>query len=174
VNRTTPLTGVSGTIHDEMRTVRTPSGDEWKVGRRWLGRRTRLPRWRRATDLGIDGFDAASLLDFDSGIAVGIALLVIGVLALFVLIPLLLFGIELIAVGAVLAAGILGRVLLGRPWTIEARNLQSNVTRTWEVSGWQQSATTIGEISATLAAGGQLPHPRESEMLSAHLTGRED
>jgi hypothetical protein len=157
-----------------MKTVRTPSGDEWQVGRRWLGRRTRLPKWRRAGDLGIEGWDAASLLEFDSGIAVGVALLVIGVLAVFVLIPLLLFGVELIAVGAVVATGILGRVLLGRPWTIEARNRHTGESRTWQVSGWRQSAATIGEISASLAAGGQLPTARQSETLLVHAVRSEE
>lgn len=38
-----------------------------------------------------------------------------------VVVPLLLFGIELIVLGLVVAAGIVGRTLLGRPWNCHGR-----------------------------------------------------
>jgi hypothetical protein len=55
--------------------------------------------------------------DFADGIAILIGALVVAV----ALIPLLMFGIELILVGVLIAAGILGRGLLGRPCVVEAR-----------------------------------------------------
>jgi hypothetical protein len=140
-----------------MRTVHSPSGDEWKVGRRWAGRATGRPKWRRFS--GVDGFDAAGMLDFDSSLPVVLGLIAVAVLTVFVLIPLLLFGIELIALGLVISAGIFGRMLLGRPWTIEATNVRTGETRTWHVSGWRQSASTIDDITSTLSSGGALPPP---------------
>ncbi len=72
------------------------------------------------------GTDAAetffSVPNFGGLEDLGVILLVIAALAVFALIviPLLLFGIELILLGLLIAAGIAGRTLLGRPWVVMA------------------------------------------------------
>lgn len=75
-----------------------------------------------------------------------------------ILIPLLLFGIELIVLAMILAAGIVARSMLGRPWIVQAtpRTNQSEIL-TWKVKGWRHSTELIDEVATSLAAG--LPPP---------------
>jgi hypothetical protein len=98
----------------------------------------------------------------------GAVLIIAGVLVLaLVLVPVLLFGIELIIVGCVLAAGLAGRILLGRPWTIEARIVRpagSGRQLEWSVPGWRHSGKVIGEIAYELAAGRE-PTPQARQLL---------
>ena len=96
----------------------------------------------------------------DTGDLESILLVIVGLIVLVcVVIPLLLFGIELIAVGAVgcvLAASLTGRLLLGRPWVVEARPLAlADDRRVLErkVSGWRRSNRLIGTIVSELSAG---------------------
>lgn len=140
----------------------TPSGEQWRVGRRWVTRG--LPRWRKvpagkatAEALGLP--DVQGPEDLAVALAVTVGVLVVAV----VLIPLLLFGIELILLGMVVAAGILGRGLLGRPWIVEAR-LVGNPAHsfTWTVRGWRRSTRVIDEALASLSAGLE-PAPAEAE-----------
>jgi len=79
-----------------------------------------------------------------------------------VVIPLLLFGIELILLGLLIAAGIVGRTLLGRPWIVRAAPLGSRVEElSWRVVGWRRSNRVIEEIVASLSAGHD-PSPAEA------------
>jgi hypothetical protein len=77
-----------------------------------------------------------------------------------VLIPILFFGLELVIVGALLAAGLLARTLLGQPWIVEATSidpLSSGRCLEWRVRGWRRSQAFIAEIAAELAAGNEPP-----------------
>jgi hypothetical protein len=76
-----------------------------------------------------------------------------------VLIPLLLFGVELVIVGCLLAAGILARLLLGRPWLIEAQLIDGARILEWQVSGWRRSQRLIEQVASDLEAGRE-PAPR--------------
>jgi hypothetical protein len=81
---------------------------------------------------------------------IALALVVIAL----VLVPLLLFGIELILLGLLVAAGIVGRTLLGRPWIVQAiPSGEKADTLTWSVVGWRQSARVMEEIATSLEAG---------------------
>jgi hypothetical protein len=144
----------------------TPDGVEWRVGRRWMTRRVRRSwAWRRDT-----GSDLLASGSFPGGDWAGgleeAALILVGVIVIaLVLVPVLLFGVELIVVGCVLAASLAGRVLLGRPWTVEARSLGSAGSERqleWSVPGWRRSGKVIGEIARELAAG------REPAPMSTH------
>jgi hypothetical protein len=141
--------------------VTTPSGVDWHVGRRWLLRRVGVPfseRRERAHDVtGLtwrDGFNQV-----DGG---GTFLIIAAVVAvILVVLPLLLFGIELIIVGVVLAATLLGRVVAKRPWVIEARSLDpwaADRVLEWRVTGWRRSQRLIDEIVSDLATGRE-PNP---------------
>jgi hypothetical protein len=160
------------------RSVTTPAGDEWRIGRRWISRG--LPRWRkvrigkpRAGDVAEAAWwsisppdlgDVAALDDFAAAIALVVAAVVVAV----VLIPLLLFGIELIIVGFVIAAGILARGLLGRPWVVQATPVGSaSESLIWRVPGWRRSGRLIDEVAASLT-NGLKPEPAEAaELISA-------
>lgn len=141
-------------------------GMEWRIGRRWIGRG--LPRWRkvrfgkpRAGETaeaalmfpGIGGVD-----DIGAAVLVVVAVAVIAV----VVVPLLLFGVELIVLGLVIAVGIVGRALLGRPWVVQAVPVDGDAQAVaWRVSGWRRSARVIEEIVAALDAGRD-PVPAEA------------
>jgi hypothetical protein len=138
------------------RRVTAPTGIEWRVRRRWVSRR--LPRLRHvsgdaAGDVALGSgnwlpVDVGGLSDLEGWLVVVIALVVI----VFVLIPLLLFGIELIIVGVVLATGMIGRLFLGHPWIIEA-NSNGGQVLTWQVSGWRHSRRALDEVARALAVG---------------------
>ncbi len=103
-----------------------------------MGRRA--PRLRRVSgDAAGDianwvPFDIGDWGDLEAAIAIAIALLLI----VFVVIPLFVFGIELILVGVAVAASIIGRLLLGRPWIVAAERGDKGETVLWEVSGWRR------------------------------------
>ena len=143
------------TVRLDARTVSAPTGTEWRVRRRWVSRR--FPRLRRVS--GEAAGEVASQggwLPIDIGdagdLGAWLAAIAVVVLIIFVLVPVLLFGVELIIVGALLASGMIGRLFLGRPWIIEA-NSSGGETLTWEVSGWRQSRHALDETARALAAG---------------------
>lgn len=138
------------------RVVETPGGVKWRIGRLWAGRR--LPRWRRVR-LGDAGAEAAWSLPIPDGgspedLAAGVVILVGAVVFAVVLIPLLLFGIELIILGLLVAAGILGRALLARPWVVRAIPASGHdAALGWKVTGLRRSGRVIDEVAAALTSG---------------------
>ncbi len=83
-----------------------------------------------------------------------LASIVVGVVFVFVLIPLLLFGIELIIAGLVVAGGIAARSVLGRLWIVQAiPKGNPSDTLSWEIKGWRRSGQLIEDIAAELSAG---------------------
>jgi hypothetical protein len=140
------------------RTVHTPAGVEWRVGRRWLSRR--LPHWRKvrmgkpragdAAEAVLTIPDFGGLDDLGAAVLVVVAVVVVAV----VVVPLLLFGIELIVLGLVVAAGIVGRALLGRPWVVQAAPADGEAhVLAWKVGGWRRSARVINEVATALNSG---------------------
>jgi len=149
------------------RRVTTPSGMEWRVARRWSSRR--LPRWRRVklgegaertADVAwsIPPLDIGGLEDLEALIAV----VAVAAILVLVVIPLLLFGIELIVLGLLVAAGIVARSMLGRPWVVQATpSGDSAGALAWEIKGWRRSSQLIESVSSELASG-LTPSPAES------------
>jgi hypothetical protein len=136
---------------------------EWRVGRVWISRR--MPRWRRVR-VGGAASEAAWFTTPPDGdleaLALWVSLFVGTLVVAVVLIPLLFFGIELVALGLILAVGILGRALLGRPWVVRAVPLSGqDAELAWSVSGWRRSERVIEEVLASLASG-MSPAPAEA------------
>lgn len=78
---------------------------------------------------------------------------VVGLLLLVIVLPfVLLFGIELLALLLVLPFAVLGRVLFGRQWHIEARR---GFTPQWEAPAgtWSASGERIREVAAAIERG---------------------
>ena len=69
-------------------------------------------------------------------------------------VPLLGIALEFVVLFLLLSTGIVGRVVLRRPWIVEAVNLDSpERSASFAVKGWRRSGETIdalkGEIQAT-------------------------
>jgi hypothetical protein len=75
----------------------------------------------------------------------------------FIVVPLLLFGIELILLGSILAVGLVGRSLFGKPWTVAAtRTGEEAPVALWRVREWLASNELIDQICIDLEVRGQL------------------
>jgi hypothetical protein len=151
-------------LHVGPRRVVAPDGVEWRVGRRWSTRRFGWT-WKRrgiASDALSGLGQGVGGVDFQGGALVVVAALV----AALILIPLLFFGVELIILGALLAAGVVSRVLLRQPWVIEARSsdpLTSVRQLEWRVIGWRKSRRLIDQVVSELAAGREPPQSMLSQ-----------
>jgi hypothetical protein len=137
------------------RVARTPGGQRWKVRRLWL------PRLRQRYELaGGEGFNIASTAAGDSLVALAI---IVGAAALAlvvaVLLPYVFFALELLVVPALFAY----RILLRRPWTVEA--ITENDRRRWEVVGWRRSGEAVAEIARAIERGELSYRPRDAEPL---------
>lgn len=141
------------------RRVQTPSGVVWRVGRSWLER-----GWPRIFKRVVTGWDAGDVLRLQGGTVDGGWLLGLAatVLLIFVAVPILLFGIELIAAGILIAVGILAHLFSGRPWLVVARAEEPGARpMAWSVCGWRRSRRVIDDIADALRAG------RDPEPLAA-------
>ena len=134
------------------RTVVDPEGNTWRIKRRWVHRtvRWRGPKGERVLDFA----DAGDLLGFADELPVlgvmlaGLGALLLALAAVFFVIPAMVFALELLVVLLAIGLGVAARILFRRPWTVEARRLDTRtVGRTWKVVGWKAS----GELVETLA-----------------------
>lgn len=126
--------------------VTDPSGQTWRVSRRWVP-------WRRRVK-SLD--DNTPDLSWASGLGDDPVSLVISLVALVLLAPFVLLvlvaGAELLLLLLLLPLAILGRVLLGRHWTVEVRR---GWRPWWEsrVGDWQASGLRIHEIADAIRRG---------------------
>lgn len=133
--------------------VRSPDGRRWRTRRRWLERPLPSPRrhWRKTKDEAADAWDLGIGLDELAGGP--IVVLVVAAVVVFVL--LLGIALELVVVAALLVAGLLARVVLRRPWIVEATAMGDAEERVaFAVEGWRDSGTALGELRTAIAASG--------------------
>jgi hypothetical protein len=134
--------------------VVAPDGAEWRVGRRWFeSERPFRPPREVATD-ALSSVGISDLPSVDS--AEGLLILAGVAILLLLLIPILFFGVELLVVGGLLAAGLAGRVAFGQPWVIQASLVGppgSERRLEWRVRGWRNSRRAIEAVAADLSAG---------------------
>lgn len=130
--------------------------------RRWLPGERRL-RWRGRNRDG-DGFDlsdAGGLGDDPISLVIG---LVIGAVVLLLVVlgilPLLLLILEAILLAGLLVFAVVWRVVLRRPWVVEARSGEHVLT--WRVPGWRRSGRVIEQAAMALARGEVEPHPADA------------
>jgi hypothetical protein len=156
-------------------TARDPQGREWRVRRRWLARPLRRPAFLGDGRDGSDCGDSwwAELIPYpDLGDMVASIVLAIVVAVLVLVFAVLVWPLLVALVDAVyllLAAllAVAGRVLLGRPWIVEARRIDGvGEPLEWRVTGWRRSRLAIGEIRTAIARGETAPQPP--------ATGRDD
>lgn len=144
--------------------VLTPSGETWTVCRRWLPKRKvhwrgrPLRRRDRPTDVRHVGLHVVDLFDvldlFESPLVVLFVLVLLGAMAIVTwlyVIPMLLVFTDMVGVAALAALGVAGRLVLHRPWQIEATGPTQRVS--WSVVGWKRGTRTIKLVAERLARG---------------------
>ena len=138
--------------------MRSPDGQTWRVSRRWVPWRRRLKGW-------LDAMPSTPGLHLgDDPIS-----LIIGLILLLVAIPIILImlvaGLELLLLLLVLPFAILGRVLLGRHWTVEVRRGWAPY---WEErsGGWQESRRRIHALAEEIARG-EVPEANVGKVAAA-------
>ena len=132
----------------------------WTVNRQWLPHRDGIgvrQRFRRdrAKKRGrwFDSLDGASWwVDFGDSIAVVVGLLVALGLLFLVFPPLLLVGIDLIWFVVVFLLSAVGRLVLGRPWSVVAVAADGE-RREWKVKGFRGSGRLRDTLQAEFDAG---------------------
>lgn len=144
--------------------VTSPDGDRWSVRRRWSERP--LPNLLRRFRKNADEVEETGLIpglgDLTSTPAtvipegwIGLALAVVAVFIFVLLIPLLGLALELIVLLLVFWSGLAGRVLLGRPWVVEAVNRDDGERSVaYAVKGFRRSGDAVAELAAAIAADG--------------------
>jgi hypothetical protein len=140
--------------------VTAPDGGRWSVRRRWLDRpfpslrkRFRTGRNENLEDNVIGGlWNVPDVSEGWASLAVAAAVLLI----VFVALPLLGVALELIALIFVLCSGMVGRVVLGRPWTVEAVERGGrNRSFSFPVKGWRRAGEAAAGLAREIAAGGR-------------------
>ncbi len=160
-----------------MRTVSvaTPEGREWAVRVVWQPRWRALARrfggWRRKRRSSSDdgggggggGGDFLSALgdDLIGALVAIVGMILFGLVFWFLLLPLALLVVDVLVVVLLLLLAIPARVLLRRPWTVEAVSANwDGDTETWfatDVVGWRRALDTRDDIAQKLTAGHHPP-----------------
>jgi hypothetical protein len=143
------------------RTVRAPDGRSWVVRRRWmprvgagtawsrLSRRSRRSTKHAETVGDVSLFSAFVVDDF----AVVVRWVVIVVVAtLLIVVSAFAAVVEIALLALLLLIGILSRILLDRPWTIEATPDEGPALR-WQATGWRASSERLNQIATLLESG---------------------
>jgi len=108
---------------------------------------------RSLADAGIETLNAIDLMDSPIGaLAVAAAILAIFI----VLLPLIGFAIELLLVLLVVWSGIAARLFFGRPWIVEAVNLDdATQSAAFPVKGWRGSGRAVEELKRSIVVSGK-------------------
>jgi hypothetical protein len=137
------------------RQATAPDGTRWRVRRRWLDRplpdlRKRFNEYRRENS-GDLLFDASWGVDFGDSVWASLALAFFVAILVVVLLPLIGLALELILVVLLLGSGLVGRLLLRRPWSIEAQDLGGEQRpASYAVKGWGRSGRAVEEIATAI------------------------
>jgi hypothetical protein len=131
------------------------------VRRRWADRSFPDPIDSIRENFGdaVDGRGVPGLLnpvDFGNSIGATLAIAAGVLIFCFVFLPLIGVAVELIAGLAVFGFGLFGKLVLGRPWIVEAVDLDDAArSRTFAIKGWRASGRAVDEIATAIAAGTQ-------------------
>jgi hypothetical protein len=99
-------------------------------------------------DLGVVGTIIAAIL-----------LVIVAIFLALVLFNVIAIALELLLVILLLLAGVFGRVVLRRPWVVQARC--GDTVLEWPVVGWLPSRRKISDVAEQLRSGAQLDAPRQ-------------
>lgn len=152
-----------------IRSVGAPDGAVWTIRRHWVARPPRF-RWllraSRVRDWKVPNWVGASADIFDEGFLV--VLLALGILAIlvFLVIPALIFIVELVLFFALGSLVLFVNSLFRRPWIVEAvrEHPERKVIR-WRVVGLVRSRRVIIEIAEAVAHGQRHIELAEAELI---------
>jgi hypothetical protein len=95
------------------------------------------------------------------GTVIGLIAIVFAAAVVVVLLPLLGIALELALLALLLGSGLISRVVLRRPWTVEAINLDDGERSVaFAVKGFGEAGNAVEELASTISASGppnQLP-----------------
>lgn len=136
--------------------MRAPDGRTWKVRRLWMTRKVWL--WpRNANDAAAIWPDLSTLVAGEEVILIG--LLVAPLVVLVIALPAIFVAVELAVVVLVFVAGLVARLLLRRPWRVQAITEGPPRERlAWDVVGLRESGEVVVEVKAALRLGRE-PRP---------------
>ena len=150
----------------------------WHVRRRWAPRhlgshtiwgrfRHRSRRVRRRTTEWGDVPDPGCAPDLAEGIVVFVVAIALIAFLIFIGVPFLIALGELVLVLVLAVAGVIGRVLFRRPWTVDAVGPDGE-HHAWSVVGWGASGEARHFVADRIVATGTVPTDEE---LAASLLG---
>jgi hypothetical protein len=147
--------------------VRTPDGTVWTVRRRWIPHREGKgvsQRFRnRRTKPELDGLDLPFSFASDlEGLAIVLGLIVVFVALLILGWPLLLLGIDLAWLAIVGVFGVIGRVVLRRPWRVEATS--DTDRHDWYVQGFRAAGRLRDDLGNQYRHGHQPLPPTPTQL----------
>lgn len=134
------------------RTVSSPDGNRWYVRRVWLP-------WRPRRRKPVDGLDVPLDLapgcadDLVGGVVGAIVVIVVIAVVLVLVVPLLVTVLEVLLVLLLAVLGGVARVVLRRPWVVEATPATGPGRLRWKVVGWRRSGEVVDAVAQQLAAG---------------------
>jgi hypothetical protein len=157
------------------RTVTAPGGETWAVSPRWnlTESPVRLPSaWRRGKDQEgdsrfADWLDPSVMIgdDLVGALVFFVIMLVVGLLAWFVIWPLLAIAIEVLIGLLLVGASILARLVLRRPWIVEAKGNNGGRLE-YAVRGYGAMRRVLSELASQLQLGNTRPQvPGAVELL---------
>jgi hypothetical protein len=135
--------------------VTDPGGARWRVGIRWLPWPLRFRGDARLDPSALDW------LPFELGAGGGLTLLLIVVgllLLLTIALPVVILTVDVVILAVLAAAGLLGRVILRRPWTVVARSDRGEV-RQWRVRGSGAAHAAVDDAARAIAAASSRGFP---------------
>ena len=96
--------------------------------------------------------DLGCLEVLGEGFVVALAILAVALVVVFIAVPLVVAVVDVAIVLLLAAFGLVARVVLRRPWTIEAR-ADDGSHLSWRVVGWRRAGEHVATVSQLLAAG---------------------
>jgi hypothetical protein len=148
------------------RKVTDPGGMEWRVRPRWrIGPEIRFRR--RRDDGGVDGLpdlgDLGAADEAAGAIVLVLGLVVLAVLAVVFVWPLLALAVELLIALILVLAGLVARIVLRRPWIVEASTPGGASRLRYRVRGYRAMRRVCAELADRLAAGDREPTVARAE-----------
>jgi hypothetical protein len=132
-----------------------PDGRTWTVRRQWvprLGPETLWGRFHRRFRQTFRATGKVAESDWPDAFLEGLVIGVVLLLALLLGVPFLVALLDVALLLLLAGLALLARVLLRRPWIIQARAADGTV-RSWRVTGWRASRDRRAEIEQRLRLG---------------------